>query len=257
MHLQLAEEFLVSEESIPYKKGLQSIPYKKLAAMSIGVLCMGMLGCVQGGVLPDVGCKEGEQKALLRFKQGFTNPSNRLSSWVVEEDCCKWRGVRCNNITGHVVALDLHSQSPSDEVLRGELNDSLLDLPFLSYLDLSLNDFRQIQIPQFIGTLHNLEYLNLSHANFRGMIPDHLGNLSRLHSLDLSGSDSSLKAKNLDWFHGHSSLKVLDLGGVDLYNVVNWLDAINMLPSLRELRLSGCRLKMLPTSLPYANFTWP
>ena len=33
-----------------------------------------------------------------------------FSSWGNEEDktaCCKWKGVRCSNLTGHVVMLDL------------------------------------------------------------------------------------------------------------------------------------------------------
>ncbi|GLT69175.1 hypothetical protein SLA2020_413480 [Shorea laevis] len=37
-------------------------------------------------------CIPSEREALIKFKEGLTDPSNQLSSWV-EEDCCKWRGV--------------------------------------------------------------------------------------------------------------------------------------------------------------------
>ncbi|OAY39869.1 receptor-like protein EIX2 [Manihot esculenta] len=201
-----------------------------------------------------VQCLDSEQKALQTFKEGFQSHLDRFSSWVPEEDCCKWRGVKCENETGHVIALDLHS-SDSSEAMQGQLRTSLLDLPYLSYLDLSLNDFRQIQIPEFIGSLSNLKHLNLSDANFKGTIPDQLGNLSHLVSLDLSGNGYSLRANDLNWLHHLSSLKLLDLGGVDLSNIVNWLDDINMLSSLIELSLFACKLQDLPHSLPRVNFT--
>ncbi|KAH0972895.1 hypothetical protein GBA52_025051 [Prunus armeniaca] len=56
-----------------------------------------------------VGCTDIERKALLKLKQGLTDPSDRLSSWV-GEDCCKWSGVGCNNITGRVNMLDLRNR---------------------------------------------------------------------------------------------------------------------------------------------------
>ncbi|KAK9265893.1 hypothetical protein L1049_021600 [Liquidambar formosana] len=54
-------------------------------------------------------CHERERTALLRFKQGLINSTNRLSSWVAEEDCCKWEAVGCDNTTGHVIKLDLRN----------------------------------------------------------------------------------------------------------------------------------------------------
>lgn len=199
-------------------------------------------------------CIDSEQEALLMFKEGFTNPSNHFSSWVSDEDCCKWIGVGCNNSTGHVITLDLHSPD-SSVVVQGQLRESLLGLPYLSYLDLSFIDFNRIPIPEFIGSLSNLKHLNLSNANFKGAVPDHLGNLSSLQSLDLSGNGFSLKANNLHWLSGLSSLEVLDLGGVDLGNALQWLDAINMLPSLIELRFFSCQLSILQQSLSFVNFT--
>ena len=106
--------------------------------------------------------------------------------------------------------------------MQGEISPSLLDLPYLKFLHLSLNDFHEDSIPEFIGSLQYIEYLNLSNANFRGTIPTHLGNLSQLEVLDLSGNSFSLKADNLNWVYGLSSLKVLDLGGVDLSNAEDW-----------------------------------
>ncbi|KAK4584242.1 hypothetical protein RGQ29_022115 [Quercus rubra] len=199
-------------------------------------------------------CKDSEHDALLTFKGGFRSGLDRFSSWKAEEDCCKWRGVGCDNVTGHVTKLDLHSPDPSD-ILQGEISQSLLHLPYLRSLDLSQNNFYSIRIPEFIGSLQCIKYLNLSNATFRGPIPSSLGNLSHLEYLDLSGNGFSLRAKNLNWVYGLSLLKVLDLSGVDLSNAEDWLDSINMLSSLVELRLFYCKLHKLPQYLHHVNFT--
>ncbi|KAL4374690.1 hypothetical protein AHAS_Ahas05G0207000 [Arachis hypogaea] len=52
-------------------------------------------------------CNEKERNTLLSFKHELSDPFNRLSSWSNEKDCCRWLGVRCNNITGRVVGLNL------------------------------------------------------------------------------------------------------------------------------------------------------
>ena len=127
-------------------------------------------------------CKESERTALLSFKQHLKNSSNSLSSWS-GENCCRWAGVVCNNRTDHVVQLQLQNLG-----LSGELNPSLQELKQLRHLDLSFNKFQGISIPDFLGSLQSLRYLNLSHAGFSGMIPHQLGNLSRLRYLDLSSN---------------------------------------------------------------------
>ena len=60
------------------------------------------------GSSSDVVCIESEKKALLSFKQDLVDPSNRLLSWVAEDNCCKWAGIVCNNLTGNVKELQLH-----------------------------------------------------------------------------------------------------------------------------------------------------
>ncbi|CAL5370254.1 unnamed protein product [Camellia sinensis] len=199
-----------------------------------------------------------EKKALLKFKDSLTDPSGRLSSWV-GENYCTWSGVTCNNKTGNVIELNLSNPFPHSSnihELRGEINPSLLDLKHLSYIDLSMNNFGGIQIPTFFGSLTKLRYLNLSSASFGGTIPPNLGNLSSLLYLDLSFQFNDSNVNDLRWISSLSSLKYLNLGGVDLSKAASyWLQTVNTLPSLSELHMPQCALLNLPPSLPSINFT--
>ncbi|KAG8379874.1 hypothetical protein BUALT_Bualt07G0134700 [Buddleja alternifolia] len=199
-------------------------------------------------------CKENEKKALLKFKENLTNQSDsgKLSSWN-EGDCCKWSGVSCSTKTGHVIKLDLRNTFSS----TFEVNPSLLQLNYLSYLDLSMNNFGGTQIPEFFGSFTILRYLNLSTSSFGGKIPRNLGNLSGLQYLDLRNYDNEHVENGLEWLSGLSSLKYLNLDGFDLYKASSyWLQTINTyLPSLLELHLSNCQLMSIPSSLPFVNFT--
>ncbi|XVF57152.1 hypothetical protein PTKIN_Ptkin06aG0181100 [Pterospermum kingtungense] len=97
-------------------------------------------------------CIGSERQALLKFKQDIIDGSKRLSSWFEGEDCCEWIGVICNNMTGHVkFNLHLGILRPDDDAtdaerdayyrskLGGKINPSLLDLKYLSFLDLTIN----------------------------------------------------------------------------------------------------------------------
>ncbi|XP_018500886.2 receptor-like protein EIX2 [Pyrus x bretschneideri] len=204
----------------------------------------------------NVPCKENERQALLLFKKDLTDSSNMLSSWVGEGDCCNWTGVACDNLTGHVHELHLASyQDPVTGVMHmlgGKVNPSLLNLTHLSYLDVSFNNFKGLQIPGFLGSLKGLRHLDLSNAGFEGTIPPQLGNLSSLHYLDLS-ENSGLMVETLKWISGLSLLKHLDMSSIDLTNASHWLQ-INTFPSLLvELHLSACNLYHMPRGV--ANLT--
>ncbi|XVF85237.1 hypothetical protein PTKIN_Ptkin17bG0101600 [Pterospermum kingtungense] len=230
-------------------------------------------------------CIDTERRALLKLKEDLIDPFGRLSSWI-GEDCCNWSGVGCGtlnpsllNLT-HLNYLDVSSNNflgipiPDDFIgslknlkhldlnsasFFGTLNPSLLNLMHLNYLDLSYNNFLGISIPNFIGSLKNLKHLDLNSANFSGLVPPHLGNLSNLVYLDLDmglSNSEDLWVSDLDWLSRLSSLQYLNLRYVNLSKAsTNWLQAINMLPSLLEVYFSSCQLHDLPQTLPYVNFT--
>ncbi|KAL1557116.1 receptor-like protein EIX1 [Salvia divinorum] len=216
-----------------------------------------------------------EQQSLVNLKNSVVDPYNHLSSWN-NVNCCKWKGVICNNSTGHVHRLRVSGLS-----LRGQINPSLVNLSHLTHLDLSLNNFNQT-IPSFIASLINLEYLNLSFAGFHGKIPHNIGNLTRLRSLDLAGFPNMVCGDHLNHYHSihlagypemeyvaavtspnllHvdtiqwlSQLEVLNMNFVNLSKAQDWLQVINTLPSLQKLRFQNCSLVHI-SPLNYLNIT--
>nr|XP_051221494.1 receptor-like protein EIX1 [Lolium perenne] len=201
------------------------------------------------------GCIADERIALLALRAGLSDPSNLLSSWN-GGDCCRWKGVRCSNSTGHVVELDLHGPDcsynlGSERVLGGIISSSLVDLHHLQYLNLSCNYFRGAKIPEFFGSLRNLEHLDLSLSYFSGMIPPQLGNLSNLRYFILDSIDSSnyVYSTDITWLSRLSSLEHLDMSSVNLGSIQNWVPVLNMLPSLKFLRLFRCQLNSSPDSI--------
>ncbi|KAL4322539.1 receptor-like protein 7 isoform X1 [Arachis hypogaea] len=139
-------------------------------------------------------CHQHESNALLSFKQSFIiskyasyNPFSypKTLSWIPTTDCCLWDGIECDELTGHVISIDLSSSQ-----LYGSMdaNSTLFSLVHLQSLDLSDNDFNHSQIPARIGHLSQLRHLNLSQVGettLSGEVPTQISHLSNLLSLDL------------------------------------------------------------------------
>ncbi|RZB70959.1 Receptor-like protein EIX2 [Glycine soja] len=140
-------------------------------------------------------CIQREREALLEFKAALVDHHGMLSSWTTA-DCCQWEGIRCSNLTGHVLMLDLHAeynyaygnnvQYLSGRFISGEIHKSLMELQQLNYLDLNSNSFPDRGIPEFLGSLINLRYLDLSYCDIEGKIPTQFGSLSHLKYLNLA-----------------------------------------------------------------------
>jgi hypothetical protein len=199
-----------------------------------------------------------ERDALLSFKRVITSdPLGVLDSWHKEGqgDCCQWRGVKCNNRTGHVLRLHLrnlqwdafHGSSllsidDHDDgyygALVGQINNSLLSMDRLAHLDLSMNllEGSSGRMPEFLGSLTRLRYLNLSGIPFSGRVPPQLGKLSNLQHLHLSSYD--MYSRDISWVACIPNLLSLGMNGVNLSTTVDWPYIVNMIPSLKALNFS-------------------
>uniref|UniRef100_A0A0E0I0B6 non-specific serine/threonine protein kinase n=1 Tax=Oryza nivara TaxID=4536 RepID=A0A0E0I0B6_ORYNI len=109
-------------------------------------------------------------------------------------------------------------------------------------MSLAGNDFGGEPIPELFGELKSMRHLTLGDANFSGLVPPHLGNLSRLIDLDLTSyKGPGLYSTNLAWLSRLANLQHLYLGG--LSTAFDWAHSLNMLPSLQHLSLRNCGLR--------------
>uniref|UniRef100_A0A803PQ14 Argininosuccinate lyase n=1 Tax=Cannabis sativa TaxID=3483 RepID=A0A803PQ14_CANSA len=244
----------------PNKHSSTMISLSSLHSVQLRFMCCFIISiaiCL-GAETSKILCTEKERQSLLKFKQGLLDESNVLSSWESQKDCCKWKGIKCNNQTGHVIMVDL-SHNISDvfsveQPLAGEISSSLLELTELNYLDLSFNTFDGLKIPSFMGSFQQLKHLKLASVGFVGPIPHQLRNLTGLHTLDLS-MNYLLTVNDLDWLTHFSSLRYLNLTRLNLSEIVNWPLSMAKLPSLIELQLSSTTLPdPILSSLPLNNF---
>ncbi|XVF18626.1 hypothetical protein REPUB_Repub11eG0038700 [Reevesia pubescens] len=219
-------------------------------------------------------CLPKDKAALLEFKNtislddfcGLITSNPKINSWNGSTDCCSWEGVSCNNVSGHVIGIDL-----SDSCLYGSLlaSSSLFHLQNLQWLDLSFNklsgsllantSFFQLQGLQQLNLAYNdfngsisselfrqlvsLTHLNLSSSGFSDLIPHEISLLSNLVSLDLSSNVNlrfdaqgfDLLARNL------TKLRNLVVEAVDMSSAAV-TSFLNLTSSLESLNLNYCQL---------------
>ncbi|KAM3220986.1 receptor-like protein Cf-9 [Capsicum annuum] len=170
-------------------------------------------------------CRKDESISLLKFKKKLTvdssassdayceivygqMPHQKTSSWNMSNNCCSWDGVTCDEMTGHVIELDLRC---SQIVGKIDSNSSLFQLSHLQRLDLSYNDFSGSHLSPKFGRFSSLMHLYLSKSSFSGPIPESLLNLTRLEYLVLDGN--TLNGTIPSWmFSQLPSLRYLVLG---------------------------------------------
>jgi len=206
---------------------------KNLKAMML-VVCV-VLQVVNGE--HEMRCVPKEREALLQFKAAIDDRYGMLSSWTTP-DCCRWEGIRCSNLTGHILRLDLHGEywNFPPRYMSGEIHKSLMELPQLQYLNLSSNYFPHTPIPEFLASLTNLRYLDLSSSQFAGKIPSELASLSHLKYLNLS-SNYYLEGSIPHQLGNLSQLQYLDLSGNSFEGYIP--SQFGNLSNLRKLYLGG------------------
>ncbi|KAK3444941.1 hypothetical protein EUGRSUZ_A00621 [Eucalyptus grandis] len=202
-------------------------------------------------------CFEDERDALLQLKQSLSSTSHILSSWN-NKDCCQWTGVKCDRATGHVVMLKITPEYKFSFRLFGqisftasELNSSLLNLRYLSYLELSWIYFEKANILSDISSMKQLRYLNLSNSFGFATFASEWGNLTQLEVLDLNSYYYMGDVDDIQWVSHLQALKYLDMSGLNITKYGDPMRVISILPSLSHLRLSYCGLYdfHLPTHL--------
>ncbi|XP_039136426.1 probably inactive leucine-rich repeat receptor-like protein kinase At2g25790 [Dioscorea cayenensis subsp. rotundata] len=201
--------------------------------------------------LPIYGCKEGERKALLNFKEGLKDPGGRLSSWI-GQDCCIWRGVQCGDQTGQVVQLDLGNKIPLHDMfqygrrsqpLKGDHINPLLGLKHLQYLDLSMNIFGGFSgvVPHQLSKLSSLRYLDLSSVS--NLPCNHL-HLARKINLSNCILELPFSLAHVNF----TKIQILDLSGNNVHSVVPpWLFKLSSLESL-DLSVNAFK-ELIPSAI--------
>ncbi|KAG5574065.1 hypothetical protein H5410_063831 [Solanum commersonii] len=239
-------------------------------------------------------CRKDQSYALLEFKRTLiVDPSlvtsssySYTSSWNMSRDCCSWDGVVCNEMTGHIIEINLScSGLPefgrfssltyldlSDSYFSGQIPSEISHLSKLQSLYFSgemltfgPNDFEMLlQNLTQLGELHltsinisstippifssHLTTLRLGNTGLHGLIPESIFHLPNLEILVLQNNDQLSGYFPKTKWNSSASLVELDLSGVNFS--CNLPESIGYLTSLHSLSLKKCNLRgPIPESL--------
>ncbi|KAF8014513.1 hypothetical protein BT93_H0354 [Corymbia citriodora subsp. variegata] len=199
----------------------------------------------------------------------------KMLSWKADKDCCSWDGVVCDQMTGHVIRLELGcsprsqtcyssagssngtelstfspltlSSPQKEERPSGSNSDMLLqNLTMLRILILDGLNLSSIDVSRLTNLSPSLEVLSLSYCKLHGMLVANIFLLPKLTCLNLSGNKELLGY--LPESTLNSSLKVLDLSSTGFSGVLP--KSISDLHSLEILWLNQCNFTgSIPSSL--------
>ncbi|KAI3417634.1 LRRNT_2 domain-containing protein, partial [Psidium guajava] len=235
-------------------------------------------------------CRPDQKSDLLQFRDAMM-PNNSTSffcqvdgawlsspkmiSWKADADCCSWDGVMCDQMTGHVIRLELGClpQKPTCYSSAGSSNSTelstsgpltlssprraerpsgpnsnglLQNLTNLRVLILDGLNMSGIDVSRLMNLSPSLEVLSLSSCKLRGALAANVFLLPKLTCLNLSGNKEL--AGNLPKSTWNSSLKVLDLSSSGFSGVLP--ESMGDLHSLEILWLHQCNFTgSIPSSL--------
>lgn len=123
--------------------------------------------------------------ALVALYEATGGPDwNNSTNWLTKEPVSSWHGVTADD-SGSPTALFLYGNG-----LRGTLPSELGSLTDLERLDLRRNELSDT-IPAALGGLARLRELDLAHNHLSGRLPVELGNLSELAVLQIEHNEFS------------------------------------------------------------------
>ncbi|KAL6864938.1 hypothetical protein ACP4OV_016089 [Aristida adscensionis] len=150
-------------------------------AAAVLLLCSLLAAAAAAAPSGEDRCHPDDKAALLAIKAALSNP-HRFASWTPDTSCCDWLEVDCDIYTGRVT----HLTVVGDGSLAGAIPDAVGDLAHLEYLDLSHLRGLSGPIPPALTRLANLSALTISWTAVSGPVPAFLSELAALAALDLS-----------------------------------------------------------------------
>ncbi|XP_044491054.1 leucine-rich repeat protein 1-like [Mangifera indica] len=146
-----------------------------------------------------------ESDALSALRKSLVDPNGKLESWdATLVDPCTWIHVTCNQ-DNKVTRLDLGNFG-----LGGSLVPELGSLGDLEYLEMYQNNITG-SIPTELGNLSNLISLDLYENELSGSIPDSLGMLKALRFMRLNNNQLTGKLPESVKTLTKGNLKILDV----------------------------------------------